>query len=195
MRYFATAVIVLWQLFSLFPSRHLDQCLQICVFGELLTKNHLRRNWYNPCHTIHAMLFVSVQFWSCDILNQWEKNDYKVSINEISSLVLWLLHQSEMNKNFSLGNGKWDTHNAVWRWSCKPLQPIGTKPYESFTKHPLKFSFDNWKTVSTKTKNCNPWKKAADILIVFHGNNTVFRMDVTAWMNKGMWMYKFVYCT
>ena len=95
--------------FFLVPFKTLDQCLQICMFGELLTKDHLRRNWYNPCHTIHAMLFVSVQFWSCDILNQWEKNDYKVSINEISSLVLRLLHQSEMNKNFSLGNWNCDT--------------------------------------------------------------------------------------
>ena len=67
--------------------------------------------------------------------------------------------------------------------------------YESFTKQPLNFFLTIERQFQPITKNCNPWKKAADILIVFHGSKTVFRMDVTAWMNKGMWMYKFVYCT
>ena len=108
MRYFASAVIVLWQLFSLFLQDTWSVFANLCVWGAV-NKRSFEEKLIQSLNTIHAMLFVSVQFWSCDILNQWEKNDYKVSINEISSLVLRLLHQSEMNKNFSLGNWNCDT--------------------------------------------------------------------------------------
>ena len=122
MRYFASAVIVLWQLFSLFLQDTWSVFANLCVWGAV-NKRSFEEKLIQSLNTIHAMLFVSVQFWSCDILNQWEKNDYKVSINEISSLVLRLLHQSEMNKNFSSGNWNCDTYCICFLFlvSCKQL--------------------------------------------------------------------------
>lgn len=111
-RYFDTILIrVLWLL--LFPcsfhktlqewSVFIHQCVWWAFSKRSFEEKLMPTFWHNSCS---AFCFSPVLImWHFEL----EKNDYKVSISMRYLLSLFYFYASQMNKNFSLGNGKCDT--------------------------------------------------------------------------------------